>query len=421
MPKQDRNIRRAAVSILRAWSKGHAYAENLIDKHARKNKLSPSDRGLLNALILAVLRNRRLLDFYIARIRRGKLDHETRDILRVGLAQILILGIPDHAAVNETVNCGRAATRGVINAVLRRAIDRRESLLRAAADLPPAERCSHPDWLTKRWRKQFGKEKTTALLEWNNQPAETTLRLNTLNPSSAALATDPRLTSLPEVEGFYILDGPVPQEWTQAGLVYMQDPATRLSVELLNPQPGETILDACAAPGGKAALIAAKMQNKGSLLCTDSNERRLPRLEENLSNLGVTIAETQAFDWTKTPPEEWTRKFDAILLDVPCSNTGVFRRRVDARWRITPEQIEELTEIQRTILAHATKCLKPDGRIVYSTCSIEQEENEALVTDFAKGYNLKVENILQSLPQEDQQDGAFVALLNYREGVSFPA
>ena len=302
MPQQDKNIRRAAVSILRAWSKGHVYAENLIDKHARKNKLSTADRGLLNAIILSVLRNRRLLDFYIGHLRKGKLDHETRDILRVGLAQILLLGIPEHAAVNETVNCGRAPVRGLINAVLRQAIERRKGMMSKAAGLPPAQLYSHPDWLAKRWRGQFGKEQTTELMHWNNYPADTTLRLNPLRPDSAALTTDPRLEAIPDIESFFILDGAVPREWTEAGLVYMTDPATRLSVELLDPQPGEKVLDACAAPGGKAAYIAAKMKNEGQLLCTDLNELRLPRLEENLSKLGVTIAETKAFDWTQAPP-----------------------------------------------------------------------------------------------------------------------
>lgn len=415
MPKQDKNIRRAAVSILRAWSKGHVYAETLIDKHSRKNKLSPSDRGLLNAIILAVIRNRRLLDFYIGRLRKGQLDHETRDILRVGLAQILILGIPNHAAVNETVNCGRASVRGLINAVLRQGIERRHSLQAQGQSLPPAERFSHPDWLAKRWRKQFHKDKATLIMEWNNQPAETTLRLNPLRPDSAALASDPRLTAIPEVANFYHLDGPVPSQWTESGLVYITDPATRHSVELLDPQPGQKILDACAAPGGKAAFIAAKMENKGQLLCTDLNELRLPRLQENLTKLGITISETKVFDWTQTPPEEWHQAFDGILLDVPCSNTGVLRRRVDARWRLTPEQITELTLIQKTILTNALACLKPGGHLVYSTCSIESEENEELVAAFAKEHNLKVSLTRQSLPHLDQQDGAFAALLKHRK------
>ena len=411
MPKQDKNIRRAAVSILRAWSKGHVYAETLIDKHARRNKLSPSDRGLLNAIILAVLRNRRLLDFYINRLRKGQLDHETRDILRVGLAQILILGIPEHAAVNETVNCGRAPVRGLINAVLRKAIEAHKGLASKAEALPPAERYSHPDWLAKRWRKQFTKPGALALMKWNNQPAETTLRLNPLRPDSAKLATDPRLTALPEIPGFFLLEGPIPSEWTEAGLVYITDPATRLSVELLAPQPGEKILDACAAPGGKAAFIAALMENQGELLCTDSNELRIPRLEENLTKLGVTHSQTKVFDWTQTPPTEWHNRFDAILLDVPCSNTGVLRRRVDARWRLTPEQITELNGIQRTILSQALLCLNEGGRLVYSTCSVETDENADLIYPFAKANDFKVDDTRQSLPHEDEQDGAFAALL----------
>lgn len=414
MPKQDKNIRRAAVSILRAWSKGHVYAETLIDKHARRNKLSPSDRGLLNAIILAVLRNRRLLDFYIGQLRKGKLDHETRDILRVGLAQVLLLGVPAHAAVNETVNCGRAPVRGLINAVLRKAIEARKGLASKAAELPPAERLSHPDWLAKRWRKQFTKAGSTALMEWNNQPAETTLRLNPLRSASQDLARDPRLTPLPEYPGFFLLEGPVPSKWTKEGLVYITDPATRLSVELLAPQPGEAILDACAAPGGKAALMTAQMENQGELLCTDSNELRLPRLEENLTSLGATLATLEAFDWTKEPPEKWHRRFDAILLDVPCSNTGVLRRRVDARWRISPEQITELTGIQTQILTQAAKCLRPGGRLVYSTCSIESEENEDLIYPFAKGNGLKVTETRKSVPHIDQLDGAFAARLEFQ-------
>ncbi|MEM9080414.1 MAG: 16S rRNA (cytosine(967)-C(5))-methyltransferase RsmB [Verrucomicrobiota bacterium] len=411
MPKQDKNIRRAAVSALRAWSKGHIYAETLVDKHAKKNQLSPADRGLLNSLILAVLRNRRLLDHDIAQIRKGKLDHETRDILRVGLAQILILGIPDHAAVNETVNCGRAPVRGLINAVLRRAIDKRRQLLKDHEQLEPAIRYSHPDWLVKRWRQDFGKDDTLTLLQWNNLPSPTTLRLNRLKPESAELSTHPLLTPHQHAPDFFIVDGPIPKEWIDQGLVYIQDPATRHAVETLAPKPGETILDACAAPGGKSALLAAGMQNQGRLLCTDSNEKRLPRLQENLVNLGISISATAAFDWTENPPKEWKQTFDAILLDVPCSNTGVLRRRVDARWRLHPEQIEELTKIQTQILSHALPCLKQNGRLVYSTCSIDPEENENLVQAFAQSNNLEITSSHKSLPHQDHQDGSYSALL----------
>ena len=156
------------------------------------------------------------------------------------------------------------------------------------------------------------------------------------------------------------------------------------------------------------------MENQGSLLCTDSNELRIPRLEENLTNLGVNNSQIEVFDWTKSPPSEWHNHFDAILLDVPCSNTGVLRRRVDARWRISPEQIEELTQIQTLILQNALTCLKPEGRLVYSTCSIESEENEELVAAFAESNQLQIVATKQSLPHRDQQDGAFATLLKRR-------
>ena len=347
MPTQATNVRRAAVSSLRAWSKGHIYMDSLIERHAAKNGLSRQDRALLQSIVSAVLRNRRMLDFWIGKLRKGKLDHDIRDILRVGLAQLLILGIADHAAVNETVNCGKISTRGLINAVLRQAIERRERLLEQAAELPMPERLSHPDWLWKRWKTAFGQKNTIKLLEWNNQPSSTFARVNPLRENALeTISESDKTTPVEGHDGFFKIDGAPSGTWLKDGLIYIQDPATTGSVELLAPQPGECILDACAAPGGKAALIAAAMKNQGELICTDSNEKRLPRLEENLENLGVTIAEVATHDWTQPAPEAWHGKFDSILLDVPCSNTGVMRRRLDARWRITPEDITKVTEIQ---------------------------------------------------------------------------
>ena len=134
-------------------------------------------------------------------------------------------------------------------------------------------------------------------------------------------------------------------------------------------------------------MIAAAMQNDGEILCTDSNEKRLPRLHENLENLGVNIAQVEIHDWMQPAPKDWHGKFDAILLDVPCSNTGVIRRRIDARWRITPESIIEIQTIQKAILTHALPCIKEGGRIVYSTCSIENEENSDFITQFLADHS----------------------------------
>lgn len=412
MAPQATNVRRAAISALRAWAKGHAYMDSLIERHAARNSLSRQDRALLQSIVSAVLRNRRLLDHWIAMLRRGKLDHETRDILRVGVSQLLILGIADYAAVNETVNCGKAPVRGLINAVLRQAIARRKKLTtEAIEDLSPAILLSHPDWLYQRWRRTFGKQNATALMEWNNQPAPTIGRANPLKTKSLETLSQSDITTpIPGLDGFFTIRGNPPGEWMKHGVVYIQDPATRHCVELLSPKPGEITLDACAAPGGKTAMLAAVMNNEGEILCTDSNEKRLPRLDENLKNLGISIASVEAHDWTHPAPEKWRDKFDAVLLDVPCSNTGVMRRRLDARWRLRAEDIVNLTEIQEKILANSLPCIKPGGRIVYSTCSIEPDENHDLITRFLKknpGWKLDAE--YQALPFNNETDGAYAA------------
>jgi len=196
------------------------------------------------------------------------------------------------------------------------------------------------------------------------------------------------------------------------GYIYIQDPATQHAVNLLSPQSGEAILDACAAPGGKSTQIAAAMSNKGTLICTDSNEKRLPRLLENLDNLNVKIAETEVHDWSEPAPKKWHNFFDGILLDVPCSNTGVLRKRIDARWRITPENFEQLRELQIKILENAIPCIKLEGRIVYSTCSIDDEENSKLIKTFLTKYpEFELTKDEQIYPFEHQTDGAYAAVL----------
>ena len=401
--------RRAAVSILRAWAKGHAYADTLIERHASRNELSTADRGLLNAIVLGVLRHRRLLDHWIGQLRKGKLDPQTRDILRVGLCQLLILRLPDHAAVFETVELGKAPTRGLINAVMRRAVAQRKRLL-DLKDVPEAVAYSHPDWLFKRWSKAFGKKEAVDLMAFNNSPAPTIARINPVHPVPPSAIPEPPSEELPE--GYFEIEGKVPAKLLAEGSIYIQDPATRHCVELLDPKPGERILDACAAPGGKAFLIAAAQGSGKDLVCSDSNEKRLPRLQQNLERLHFGEVEIFCHDWTRPAPLKWHGEFDAILLDVPCSNTGVFRRRVDVRWRLQAQGITELTAIQRQILENALPCLKPGGRIVYSTCSIEAEENEDLVAAFVADHpGISHTGTRQALPQRDSSDGAYAALL----------
>jgi 16S rRNA (cytosine967-C5)-methyltransferase len=413
MPAKNFHVRQAAVSALRAWAKGHDYAETLIERHAQRRMLSAADRALLQAILFGVLRHRRLLDFWIGKLRQGKLDPETRDVLRVGLCQILILGLPDHAAVHETVEAGKASVRGLINAVLRRAATSKKRLLSELDEIPPAIIHSHPDWLFNRWRHAFGKAQAVALMEWNNSPAETFFRIN---PLAAANAEFPG-TPVADAPRFHRLDGAgIPTALLASGSIYIQDPATRHAVDLLAPQPGERILDACAAPGGKAFLIGAALGSGRDLLCTDSNEKRLPRLRQNLDRLHLGDCQIAAHDWTRPAPPEWHAAFDGILLDVPCSNTGVIRRRVDVRWRLQAPDIPRIAVTQRAILENALPCLKPGGRIVYSTCSIEREENQGVVEAFlAEHPELRLAEIREALPFRDGTDGAFAARLDRAE------
>ena len=406
MPAKNFHVRQAAVSALRAWAKGYDYADTLIERHAQRRKLSSSDRGLLQAILFGVLRHRRLLDHWIGKLRDGKLDPETRDILRVGLVQLLILGLPDHAAVNETVEAGKASVRSLINAVLRRATLSRKRLLEELADLPQPVAHSHPDWLYNRWRQAFGTRNAISMMEWDNLPATTFFRINPLVAAPDSLPGQP----VEGAPGFYQLDGSIPSALLASGSVYIQDPATRHAVDLLAPQPGERILDACAAPGGKAFLIAAALGGAEGLVCTDSNEKRLPRLEENLERLHVGKATVAVHDWTRPAPVEWHNSFDGILLDVPCSNTGVIRRRVDVRWRLQAPDIDKIAITQRKILENALPCLKSGGRIVYSTCSIEHTENLGLVEGFLADHpQLELRATRDALPFRDQTDGAFAA------------
>ncbi|MBC8125533.1 MAG: methyltransferase domain-containing protein [Gloeobacteraceae cyanobacterium ES-bin-144] len=410
MPAKNFHVRQAAVSALRAWAKGHDYAETLIDRHAHRRLLSSPDRGLLQAILFGVLRNRRLLDHWITKLRDGKVDPETRDVLRVGLCQLLILGIPDHAAVNETVESGKASVRGLINAVLRRSVIARKRLLEDVADLPLPVAHSHPDWLYNRWKIAFGKSQTLALMEWNNLPSVNFFRTNPLAPTAAELPGKP----VDGAPGFYQLDGQLPGALLASGSIYIQDPATRHCVDLLDPQPGDRILDACAAPGGKAFLIAAALGSAENLVCTDSNEKRLPRLQENLERLHAGQAAISVHDWTKPAPNEWHGCFDGILLDVPCSNSGVIRRRVDVRWRLQAPDIEKIAITQRKILENALPCLKPGGRIVYSTCSIEHEENLGQIESFLADHpELRLVSTRDALPFRDHTDGAFAARIEH--------
>ncbi|WP_290566483.1 transcription antitermination factor NusB [Akkermansia sp.] len=409
MNKKNPSSRQTALNCLMRWHEGHSFAETLVDRECSRAQLSPADRHLVQALVFGVLRNRTWLDHVIDSLRQGRLDLEMRLILQIGLCQLFLLGMADHAAVYETVNLAPSRLRGLVNAILRNALRREKAILAEREKLPLPVLYSTPAWLVERWTQQTDRETTRDLLRWNNTTPRLYVRANPLIPMDGIPAS---LAPLDRTPGWFSVEGSLPLEDIQAGSLYVADPSTRYAIDLLAPRPGEEILDACAAPGGKAAAIIAATGGKARLTATDLHEHRLPTLQENLDRQGSASVKTAQADWSQPCPLEWERHFDAVLLDVPCSNTGVIQRRVDVRWRVTPAEIRRLAALQKSILENASRAVKPGGRLVYSTCSIDAEEDGLLVRDFLRNHpewTLKEEKLI--LPHQEKSDGAYAALL----------
>ncbi len=427
----DQNPRQIAARILSQRQNSHEFTENLLEIALATARLSPADRGLCHELICGVVRWQATLDCLIARKTTAGREQRPalKNLLRLGLYQIFWLDrIPPHAAVHETVEqakrSGYGHQAGFINAVLRGYLREADEIRKILADMKisqPALGWSHPEWLVEKWRKNFGEEKTRQLLAWNNTPSKTYARVNALKTDASKLVerwreenvdydfftrdwtgenlafelkSHPPLNSLPSF---------------RAGWFYLQDPSTLLAPALLGAQPGETILDLCAAPGGKTTFIAQQMHNTGKIIAQDLDQNRLKLVKENCARLGVTCVEPVLPSILNSQP---ATNFDRILVDAPCSNTGVMRRRVDLRWRIIPEEISRLQKTQLELLRQAATKLKPGGVLVYSTCSLEPEENSELVKQFlAAQPDFKLEIERQLLPFADGVDGAYVARL----------
>jgi len=449
--------REIAVRVLRTRARGGEFVENLLDKTFADTPLAPADRGLCQELVYGVVRWQSALDWLIARKTGGRPQKAAlQDLLRLGLYQIFWLDrIPGHAAVHETVELakhgGFGPQAGFVNAVLRGCLRESDALREALARLKseqPHLGWSHPEWLVARWNARWGPEPTARLLEWNNTPPRTCARINSLRfgPAEPASQISNLKSQIPKHAGDVLAQWReenveydfVRRDWFEENLVfelkahpplarlrslqqgwfYVQDPSTLLAVRELDPQPGETILDLCAAPGGKTTYLAQLMRNEGRIVAHDTGPERLKLIEENCARLGVACVQTalpSALD--PRPPGAAKRSgdgstFDRILIDAPCSNTGVMRRRVDLRWRIRPEEIERLRRAQLDLLRQAAPRLKLGGVLVYSTCSLEPEENGQVVNEFLSEHpEFQLERTRELLPMTDGVDGAFTARL----------
>ena len=406
-----KNSRQLALEALLEWERSDTFAHDLIERHAAQHGLEHRDTALLQTLVFGVLRNINLLDCWLDELCSNKhLQTEIHWLLRLGLTQLLVLEMPAHAAVNETVSLAGPA-RGLVNAVLRRAEREKVQLLEYQTRLPLPDRYSHPDWLVERWTQQFGQKHAAQLCEWTQTLAPTYIRGNRRHPEPL-LSEDLASYSQVGTTDFYQVSQP-PRQWLAEGRCYVQDPSTAIACELLGAKPGETVRDACAAPGGKAAYIAQLMGNRGRLVACDGNSSRVRRMQENLTRLHARVAECHQHDWASDRPVPWAAaRFDRILLDVPCSNTGVMRRRVDVRWRLQPWVFKDMTELQNGILGEVLPMLKSGGTLVYSTCSLDKEENEQVIASVLKQHpRLHLASSRTSLPWEDGMDGAYAAKL----------
>jgi len=407
------SARRIALIALEQWHSQVGRADAVISQLLADAPLSTSDRGFAFELFYGVLRNLSLLDFWIGCLRPGKVDDEVRDTLRLGLYQLLRIGTAEHAAVNESVSLVRPRARTVINGVLRTAARQREELLQRARSQPLSVRESHPEFLVSRWQKRFGPEPTASLCRWDNEPPPIYARVNELEINREQFVHRyPEAEVCPKWPGF-VQFAAVPSEPISRGHCYIQDPSTIMACRLLDPKPGEKILDACAAPGGKTIYLAQLMKNQGSIIACDREPKRLATLNENVTRMRVGIVRAVPHDWRaeRVPLEiESAGPFDRILLDTPCTNTGVIRRRVDVRWRLQRDDFVRMQGQQLEIGRGLVRLLKPGGVLVYSTCSLELEENEAVVDRLVSEMSEArlVEKRFTS-PFQDNCDGAFAA------------
>ena len=411
----QRSARETALAALWLWREKRCFADSIISGLLANADLTASDRAFAVELFYGSLRNLTLLDFWISCLRASPIETTVRDILRLGLYQVFILKTAEHAAVHETVAIAPQKQRPIVNAILRAATRQRPKLLAHADAQPLSVRTSHPQFLVERWRQHFGADQAEELCNWNNQPAPIYGRINLLKIDPGIfLQLYPHSRPLPGNSDFVQLNT-LPAAALESGHCYIQDPSTVLACELLEPQSGEKILDACAAPGGKANYLAQLMQNRGTIIACDRNPQRLQILKDNTLRLGTTIVRAIRHDWTRDDvPKEIAviAPFDRVLVDAPCTNTGVIRRRIDVRWRLRPADFSRMINEQLIITRAALQLLKPGGVLVYSTCSLEPEENEQVIRRLlseSRGLRLGAEKA--SLPFRDGFDGAFAAKL----------
>ena len=436
--KIDR-VRELAMQVLQKVHVEGAYANVVLVETLREVQLSERDRRFLTELVYGVTKAGASLDYmigrYVADLRKAQ--PAIRELLRLGFYQIFCMDrVPPSAACNTAVELakkhGRRGAESFVNGVLRAALREPERAAfpdgRDARSL--ALRTWHPQWMVERWIRTYGYERTEELCRCNNTSAPLSMRVNTLRTNRDALMEQLAAAGAQVRASAWVPDGIVLDSHgaldelaaLREGLAQVQDESSMLVAHILGAEPGMTVIDACAAPGGKTTHIAQRMENRGRILAFDIYEEKIRRIERNAKRLGISIIEAHLSDACEIGAV-YAGQADRVLVDAPCSGLGVLRRKPDARWKKSARDAKTLPSLQHAILESAAQTVKKGGVLVYSTCTMEECENAAVVnaflethTDFAleeTGRFLPVqktaERMVQIMPEADGPDGFFIA------------
>ena len=383
-----------------------AYSNIVLDKFINENreKLSNLDINFISELVYGVVTWKLTLEYIIQKYSKTKIKKMSdwvKNILYLGSYQIIFLDkVPKSAAVNESVNlCKKYNFKsvGLVNAILRKIekSDYKEISNITNSITRISLKYSMPEWIVKKFCDEYGEEETANICQKLNLRPNISVRINRLKGKMD-------LGEKGILEDFRTITGTKNITKTKEyieGNITIQDEAAGLSSFVLAPKEGEIVLDACSAPGGKTTYLAELMHNKGKIVAWDIYEERLKQVEQNAKRLGIDIIQTEVHDATKLK-EEYVEKFDKILLDVPCLGLGVIRRKPDIKWNRQEEDIKEISDIQFNILKTCSKYLKKNGTLVYSTCSMLKEENDAIIEKFIKEEKFETVNIEEQIPNE---------------------
>jgi len=406
-----------ALRVLERVQRAGAYADVMLNAHLARSALPAPDRAFATDLVNGTLRWRGQLDFLIARVLDrdlDKLEPLVANALRLGAYQIVRCErVPDTAAVDQTVRCIRAAgaerATGLVNAVLRRLAAEHRDIAPPSLENDPLGHLTHalslPAWLASRWLSVFGPEETAALARASNEVPPLTVRANRLRTGAPELLVELRERFPDAALCRYAEDGlvlgrrgnPAIDPAFLGGRFTVQDEASQLVVALLDPRPGEHILETCAAPGGKTTAIGERLGAHGQAIALDRHARRLDLVRRHVRRLGIGCVLCNERDAARPFPDlAESRPFDRVLVDAPCSGLGTLRRNPDARWRVDPGDPLRLAEVQLAILRNAAAVLRPGGVLVYSTCTLLREENEDVVEAFLES---EPQFLLSSAPE----------------------